>query len=318
MKILGQEIPFNKKTVIELEVAKLHTGTSISIPIVVYRAKKKGPTLLLISGIHGDELNGIEIIRRINAKKLYKVESGTLITIPVINAFGFLNLSRSFPDGKDLNRMFPGSLKGSLASRLAYRITNEILPSVDYAIDFHTGGAQRSNHPQIRCVFKDKRALELAKVFNTKFIIDSPFRNSSFRKTAHEMKKCMLLFEGGKSLMLKPNAVKDGFSGTLKVMKHLGMIANLPDDLELKKNESILLNDSKWVRASNSGMFISFTINGSYVEKGKTIGQISDPYGFVERKVKAPISGYVFCVNTAPVVNKGDALFNIGFEKSKP
>jgi predicted deacylase len=154
--ILGKEILPGKTEELNLDVAKLHTTTPIQVPVIVSRGQKDGPVLLLMAGMHGDEINGMEIIRRIIRKGLNKPIRGTVICIPIFNIFGFLNMSRELPDGRDLNRCFPGSKTGSLASQFAYHFMKEIAPITDYIVDFHTGAAQRSNFPQIRCVFRDE------------------------------------------------------------------------------------------------------------------------------------------------------------------
>ena len=171
--LLGKVIPLGKRTVLDLEVAKLHTRTTVKVPIIIERSQNPGPVVLLLAGIHGDETNGVGIIREIINLKINKPKTGTIICIPVFNIFGYLIQTREFPDGRDLNRMFPGSAGGSLASQFAYQFTKEIAPIVDYVIDFHTGGGDRDNIAQIRCSKEDEKALELAKVFNPPMIVFS-------------------------------------------------------------------------------------------------------------------------------------------------
>ena len=176
MKILGTEIIPGKQTILNLDIARLHTRTKVEVPVIVERAREDGPVLLLNAGIHGNEVNGIEIIREIISRKINKPKRGTVICIPVLNVFGFLSQTREFPDGKDLNRVFPGSKTGSLASIFAYHLMNNILPHIDYCIDFHTGGANRFNSSQIRINRGDQELLELAKIFNPRFIVYAPNR----------------------------------------------------------------------------------------------------------------------------------------------
>ena len=182
--ILGETIAPGESTEVNFDVPNLHTSTPVNVPIIIERSKKAGPTLLFTAGIHGDEVNGVEIVRQLVAKGINKPKRGTIICIPVINIFGFINLARDFPDGRDLNRVFPGSPKGSLASRVAYKLINEIIPHADYIVDFHTGGSSRFNYPQIRFSASDKLAEELALVFGTRFIIQKQVIPKSFRKTA--------------------------------------------------------------------------------------------------------------------------------------
>lgn len=312
MKILDTTIAAGEQKTVYLNIAKLHTGTPIQIPIIVARASKPGPCLLLTAGIHGDETNGVEIVRQIVANKYHLPETGTVICMPVINVFGYLNQERDFPDGRDLNRMFPGSKSGSLASRFAYYIMTEVVPHIDYCIDFHTGGASRFNYAQVRLDAKDQKALDLAKIFGAKFIIDAKHREKSFRYTLSKLGKSVLLFEGGKSLHLDRIVTKIGVQGVQRVMHYLGMrdYAKELEDFRVLP-QCIMITDSTWVRAQHSGMFRSHKRMGSLVAKGEKIGTISDPYGSVETAVLSSDNGYIICANHAPIVHQGDALFHI-------
>ncbi len=311
--LLGQSIARGKGYQLNLDIAKLHTRTRIQVPIIVERGKKDGPVLLITGGIHGNEINGIEIVRQLIAKKFNVPERGTIICIPVVNVFGFLNQEREFPDGRDLNRVFPGSPRGSLASRFAYHIIKEIAPVVDYCIDFHTGGDSRFNVPQIRINQEDSESLMLAKVFHAPFIIGSARRDKSFREAMHKLKKKILLFEGGKSNHLDTGVTHSGLSGAMRIIQKLDM-RNFEVELarfETATDEAVLINDSKWIRANYSGMFHPKPILGKKVKKGSVIGSISDPFGYFERNIKASHTGYVICINESPIVNQGDAVFHI-------
>ncbi len=312
--ILGEQIKAGQKRILNLDIARLHTHTKVEIPVIIERAREDGPVLLLNAGIHGDELNGVEIVREMLARKYTKPEKGMVISIPTLNVFGFLNQTREFPDGKDLNRSFPGSKKGSLASIFAYHMMNEIVPHIDYCIDFHTGGAQRFNTSQIRISKKDSDLLELAKVFNPRFIVFANEREKSFRQAATTLGKKVLLFEGGKSLDFKQRVTQRGVNGTLRVMHHLGM-RDFSKELENgKANGVIEIHKSTWLRAQYGGLFRFFVRDGSKVEKGDVIGVISDPYGRFEYKIKIPKNGYIIGLNHAPIVYKGDAILHLGFD----
>lgn len=317
MKILDTTIAAGESKTVQLNIAKLHTGTPVQIPIIVARASKPGPCLLLTAGIHGDETNGVEIVRQIIAKGYNQPEAGTVICMPVINVFGYLNQERDFPDGRDLNRMFPGIKAGSLASRFAYHIINEVVPHIDYSIDFHTGGASRFNYAQVRLNAKNPKTLELAKIFGAKFIIDSKQREKSFRHTLAKLGKTALLFEGGKSLHLDRVVTEIGVQGTQRVMHHLGM-RDYAKELENFRTlpQSILITNSTWVRANCSGLFRSHKRIGSLVNKGEKIGSISDPYGSLETPVFSSRNGYIICANHTPIVHQGDALFHVTEETS--
>ena len=309
--LLGKVIPKGKRTVLDLEVAKLHTRTTVKVPVIIERSKNPGPVVLLLAGIHGDETNGVGIIREVISLGTNKPKSGTIICIPVFNIFGYLIQTREFPDGRDLNRMFPGTQNGSLASQFAYQFTKEIAPFVDYVIDFHTGGGERDNIAQIRCTKDDTKALELAKVFNPPMIVYSSNISKSLRDTLHKMGKTILLFEGGKSKELNPTIINEGVNGTKNVLIHLGLI-----DGEITVREApVFVNKAKWLRASHSGMFKIRVTNGSFIKKKEVLGVIQDPFGEFKKKIYAPFNCHVFCINKTPIVNKGDALFHLSIEE---
>ena len=313
MVILNTKIGFGK-TVIHLDIAKLHTGTPLDVPVIIQRAKKPGPIILLTAGIHGNEINGVEIVRQIIRKKYNIPKAGTIICIPVVNVFGFINQERAFPDGRDLNRVFPGSKKGSLAARFAYHIMQEIVPHVDYVIDYHTGGEQRFNYSQIRINADDLESLELASVFGSKFILDSDNKGKTFRNSVTQLGKKVLLFEGGKTLNLDRIVTKTAIQGTLNILHKLGMRPDAAE--EFVQEDQYILNKTVWVRASKSGMYRSIAKLGSYVHKGEILGSISDPYGLAEKVVKAPNDGFVICSNHAPIVNQGDAIIHLSTEST--
>lgn len=320
MEILNTAIGLGESKVLNLNIAKLHTRTSLAVPIIIERGKEDGPCVLLTGGIHGDEINGVEIVRQFIAKGYHKPQRGTIICIPVINVFGFLNQNREFPDGRDLNRFFPGSKRGSLASRFAYYIIKEVVPHIDYCMDFHTGGAARFNYSQIRLDADCLETLNLAKVFGTKFIVDAENRDRSFRKTLASMGKKVLLFEGGKSMHLDRVVTRVGLNGILSVLQHLGMRdfrGELAGFAHLYVNKPILIKESTWIRAKHSGMFRTVVKLGSKVQVGDKIGSISDPYGDFEVAVKATCNGYIICANHAPIVNQGDALIHISQETTQ-
>ncbi len=298
---------------ITMDIAKLHDGTTLSVPVIVERAMEDGPCILFTAGIHGDEVNGVEIVRQLITRGYNKPKKGTVICIPIVNIFGFIHQTREFPDGRDLNRTFPGSKNGSLASRFAYHILNEVAPLIDYCIDFHTGGAQRFNYAQIRLDRDIKEIMDIAKVFGAKFIIDAEQRDKSFREALTSMGKIVLLFEGGKSLNLDRIVTKIGIQGALRVMHHLKM-RDFTKEMNANSHPieaPILVKKSIWIRAKQSGMYRSYQKIGSKVYKGDLLGTISDPYGQYEEELKAPQEGYIICSNHAPIVYEGDAVVHL-------
>lgn len=310
LTILDTRILPGESKEVNFDVANLHTSSPVNVPVIIERAKKSGPVVLFTAGIHGDEVNGVEIVRQLIAKGINKPKCGTVICIPVINVFGFINLKREFPDGRDLNRVFPGSIDGSLASRVAHKLINEIVPYVDYIIDFHTGGSGRFNAPQIRITKENKQLNDLAKVFGAPFVLYSKNLNKSFRNTCYKLGKPMLLFEGGKSFHIDESVTNAGVNGSKRILSHFGMLNQKSKSVKPKK-ETVFINESRWIRASFSGMFRASIPIGSQVKKGDVLGYITDPYGKLNHEVKATNSGFIINVNEAPIVYQGDALFHI-------
>lgn len=309
--VAGKRIGPGEQKQIDAEIGKLPTRTPVDIPVFVSRSKEPGPVLLLIGGMHGDEINGIEIMRRIMRNGINNPDCGTIIAIPVFNIYGFLSHERGLPDGRDLNRSFPGSPTGSLASRVAHFFAEDILPSVDYIIDFHTGGARRNNYPQIRAYFEDEKAKELASVFSSPYIIDSPFRDKSLRKAAFTKGKPVIVYEGGETLRLRKNVIDKGVNGTLRVLHHLGMREE-PGPVPSKT--PVIIKKSTWLRAKKSGLQYLEVRNGERVKKNQVVGIISDPFGDFESKIKAPHDGHIIGINNYPVINQGDPLLHLGVE----
>lgn len=313
LDILGVKVAKGGSATVSFNVAKLHTQNSIDVPIIISRSRKPGPTVLITAGIHGDEINGVEIVRQIIAKGINKPKIGTIICIPVINVFGFIHMDREFPDGRDLNRVFPGIQGGSLASRVAFQLVTEILPHADLVMDFHTGGAGRFNASQVRIVQDDPKLEELANVFGAPFILYSNNLSKSFRNTCQKLGIPILLFEGGKSFNIDNSITNTGVNGAKRVLNHLGMLG-AKFKVSAPKNPCIKIKESKWVRAKFSGMFKSSVLINSYVEKGDVLGNITDPYGSFNHFVKAPNAGYVFNINESPIIYQGDAIFHLSLD----
>ena len=313
LNILGVEVKPGESATVTFEVAKLHTRNTLNVPIIIERSRKPGPTVLMTAGIHGDEINGVEIVRQIIAKGINKPKVGTTICVPVINVFGFLNMDRLFPDGRDLNRSFPGSANGSLASRVANFVMKELVPHVDFAMDFHTGGADRFNAAQIRIVENNPKLIELAHIFGAPFIYYSQNLNKSYRNACDKAGIPMLLFEGGKSFNIHTNITNTGVNGAKRVLHHFGMLKS-KFKVSPPKSNAVVIKESKWIRAKFSGMFKATVSINTYVNKGDDIGNITDPYGSFNYFVKAPNSGYIFNVNDSPIIYQGDAIFHISTE----
>lgn len=305
--INGQIVKKGEKAVIDIPVARLPSGTMINIPVHVYRGEEDGPRLLLLAGLHGDEINGVETIRRMIKSSWVVPKKGSVICIPILNIFGFINYAREVPDGKDVNRSFPGSPRGSLAGRVAHMFMKEIFPNIDYGLDFHTGGKSRANYPQIRCLTSYKENLDLAKAFGAPIILNSKLRDQSLRKSATLLGKPILVFEGGESHRFDELSIKTGIDGAKRVMQLLQM-----RDFGLSSPSSLLLSSSSWIRAKRSGLFRSKIQLGDHIKKNQVIGYICDVFGQDEIVMKTRKDGVVIGLNNNPVVSQGDALVHLG------
>jgi len=294
---------------INIPIARLPSHTLLDMPVFVYKGKEEGHKLLLTAGIHGDEINGIVVLRRLISEKYLMPDKGTVIAVPLVNIYGFLQNSRNLPDGKDLNRCFPGSQTGSIASQIAYIVSKIILPNVDFGIDFHTGGSKISNYPQIRCVLSDRKNMELAHYFAPPFIMQSDLIDKSFRKEAAKKNKSILVYEGGESLRLDELSIQEGIRGIKRLMHHLGMKKNPDIDISRK---SIVLEKTSWLRAKTGGIFDYQVLTGDFVRENQILAHITDPYGSQKIAVKSHKEGYVVGINNMPVVNAGDAILHIG------
>lgn len=314
--LLGETILPGESKIIDMEIARLHTTGKLKIPVIIERSLIDGPVILFSAGIHGDEINGVEIVRRLIVRKINKPKTGTIICIPIVNMFGFVNKSREFPDGRDLNRVFPGSKKGSLASRFAHHILQEIMPVVNYAVDFHAGGASRFNAPQIRLSPNNPELKFLADVFDAPYTLYSKNISGSFRNSSEKLKVKMLLFEGGKSLDINNLVAEEGVNGVKRILAQLNML-NAKHVAEKQKTKTIYIDKSGWLRAKCSGLLHDNNLVGSFVKKGTVLGTITDPFGKFEQKAKAPNDGYVINANHSPIVYEGDAIYHISNSISK-
>lgn len=295
---------------LQLNIGRLYDFTEINLNIRVLKGKKPGPTLFLTAAIHGDEINGIEIIRRLLQQKELKKMRGTLIAVPIVNIFGFNNRSRYLPDRRDLNRSFPGSPNGSLASRLAYTLMQEVVQHSTYGIDLHTGAVHRSNLPQVRASLDDPRTMELAKHFGAPVILNTNYRDGSLRQSASEIGVPTLLFEGGEALRFDEKIIRIGVKGILSVMQNVGMIPEMP----LTASDSIdcfVAKNSFWLRAPESGIVKKIKKLGAHVKQGDLLAMIASPYGNSRVALRTPHSGIVIGSAQLPLVNRGDALYHV-------
>ncbi|MDF3054687.1 MAG: succinylglutamate desuccinylase / aspartoacylase family [Gammaproteobacteria bacterium] len=298
-----------------LPMPKLYDSTPISMPVHIIRGKTPGPTLCVTGAIHGDEVNGTEIVRRLLRKPALKKISGTLIAIPIVNVYGFLLQSRYLMDRRDLNRSFPGSEQGSLAARLAHVITTEILSQSTHFIDLHTGTLHRENLPQVRTDLSMPGIAGLAESFNVPVILNAPLRSGSLRQYAHEKSLPCLLYEAGESLRFNETAIDMGVNGILGVMQKLEMISI--KEPAHKKFTPAFSYASYWIRAPHSGILRPLKSLGKKVSKGEVLAKIGNPINIEDYPLISPISGIIVGKSNLPLVHEGAALFHIAsFEET--
>lgn len=300
--------PGERKTV-DIPLAPLVTNMDLAMSANVVVGRRKGPTLLISAAIHGDEINGVEIIRRLMRHPALNQLRGTLIAIPVVNVHGFLHQTRYLPDGRDLNRSFPGSSKGSLAGRVADKFVNLILSRCDYALDLHTGARHRSNLPQIRVDLTNEASKALGMAFGTPVLMHSRLRDGSLREEAAGRGIPFLLYEGGESLRFDEFSIRVGVRGIMNVMRHLGMLRESRRKRPVP--EPFIPKRSTWVRANTSGIMRSLTNIGHRVSTGDLLGVIGDPLGTQETSLHSPEDGIIIGKLNLPLVSEGDALFHI-------
>lgn len=300
--------PGTRKT-IDLPVSILSDHTPVTMSVHVIHGRRPGPTLFVSAAIHGDEIIGVEIVRRLLRMERLKTIKGTLLAIPIVNSFGFMNHSRYLPDRRDLNRSFPGSVKGSLASRLANIFMEEIVLRSDYGIDLHSAAIHRTNLPQIRVIATKPETMALAEAFGAPLTLASKLRPGSLREAAQSHGVEILLYEAGEGLRFDEFAVRAGVSGILRVMQHLGMIPSRATSS--KKPKTIHSNTSSWLRAPAGGLLRTYKNIGQEVEVGDLLGVISDPFGEIETEIIVEHEGLLIGRTHLPIVNEGDGLFHI-------
>jgi len=304
----GESIAPGERRIIELPLPPLTTHSKLEMPIHVVRGRKNGPRLLVCAALHGDEINGVEIIRRLVSDKAISRLRGDLIAIPIVNVYGFIHQIRYLPDRRDLNRCFPGSDKGSMAARLAYLFLHEIVEKCTHGIDLHTAATHRDNLPQVRACLSDPATLEMAHAFPVPILLDAPFRPGTIREAASKLNIPWLVYEAGEALRFDEVSIRAGQRGILQVMRQIGM---LPKRRTKKPYLPQVARKSYWIRTHQSGIYRSLVPMGALVNKGDLLGLIDDPYGCNEEQVIAPTSGIVIGRTNLPLVYEGDAICHI-------
>ncbi len=310
--IAGHEIQPGEKKTINVPLPDLYTSANIDMPVHVINGVEPGPRLFVSAAIHGNEINGVEIIHRLLKSPDITHLKGTLIAIPVVNVYGFIAQSRYLPDRRDLNRSFPGSKKGSMASRLAYLFTQEIIKQCTHGIDLHTAAIGRTNLPQIRAELNHGMEIKkMACAFGAPVVMNSKkLLEGSIRQTASQLDIPILLYEAGEALRFNEVAIKAGVHGIISVMQFLEMLPPDGSHCDISK-KPLLAHSSSWVRAPQSGILRAVAELGTHVEEGEVIGIVSDPFGDNEEKILADGCGIVIGRTKLPLVYEGEALFHI-------
>jgi len=307
--IAGTRIKPGQQVTLQVPVARLYTHTQMTMPVHVIHGRKEGPRIFVCGAIHGDEIIGTEIVRRLIRLKKIKSLRGTLIAVPVVNVYAFVQHSRYSPDRRDLNRFFPGSEKGSLTSQLADTFMEEIVTGCQYGIDLHAGSNYRANLPQIRADIEDVETLRLAKAFQVPVVINAATRDGSLRQAAADHGIRCLLYEAGEALRFDEMAIRAGVRGILGVMTLVGMLR--PSGRRKPDIEPLVADSTSWVRAPASGILHMTSPLGGRVAKGSRVGAIADPFGQTEFDMPSPVSGMVIGRLNLPLVHEGDAVIHI-------
>ncbi|AXH96694.1 succinylglutamate desuccinylase/aspartoacylase family protein [Ornithinimicrobium avium] len=302
---------------VSLDVTRLVTGAQVTLPVHVLHGREEGPVVWLDAAVHGDEVVGIEVIRRVLARLSPRTLRGTVLAVPIVNVLGVMTGDRYLPDRRDLNRSFPGSPRGSLAARIAHLLMTEVVAKCEVGIDLHTGSDRRSNLPQVRCDLEDPRTRELAEVFGAPVTYHAKLRDGSLRSAAREAGARVLLYEAGEAWRIDEYAVTPGVDGVLRVLATLGM---LDEDVEVPPTTapSEVCWRSGWVRARRTGLLSMDVSLGDHVQVGGRLGELHDSFGRRPTIVKADRDGIVIGRTEAPVVSSGDALVHIGSLEEVP
>ncbi len=308
-EIGGVSVAPGSRAEIDLAIPALYTHNPMTCPVYVIHGRSPGPTLFLSGAIHGDEINGVEIIRRVLNRKSLRRIKGTLVAVPVVNVFGFISQTRYLPDRRDLNRSFPGSEKGSLAARIANLFLEEVVSKCDYGIDLHTAAIHRDNFPQIRANLDDPVINRMSRAFNAPVIINTTITEGTLRNAAAELNISVIVYEAGEALRFDEVSIRAGVKGIIAVMRDLGMIPKLKKPP--RTVDPVVARSSSWVRAHKSGILRANRRLGEKVLKNSLLGVISDPFGSRDEEVHATHDGIIIGRTNIPLVNEGEALFHI-------
>lgn len=304
-------IAAGEQRLVNLPVVKLYTAEPVHLPVFVRRGLAPGPVMFLSAALHGDEIQGVEIIRRVLKLGALADLRGTLLAVPIVNTLAFLHQSRYLPDRRDLNRSFPGSASGSLAARLAHLFLREVVGRCDFGVDLHTGAIHRPNLPQIRTDLRNETNQRLAKAFGAPLFLDSQPTAGTLREYTTRKNIPVILYEAGEALRFDETAIRMGVQGVQNVMWEMGALPR-PQYSPLRMPEPVLARGSRWVRAPASGILRSGVALGDHIRKGQLLGIVGDPFGETEVPVEAATEGVVIGRLNLPLVHEGDAIFHVG------
>ncbi len=307
-EIAGHEVPPGTRRNVEIPVARLPTQTMLTLPVAVLRGARPGASAWISAAVHGDELNGVEIVRRVLARTAPEQLAGTLYAVPLVNVFGFVAESRTLPDRRDLNRAFPGSARGSLASRVAHLFFREIVLRCSHGIDLHTGSDHRTNLPQVRCDLDVAATASAARAFGAPVTLHAAQRDGSLRQAAAARGIHVLAYEGGEALRFDEEAIATGTDGVLRVLAALRM---LPREAAPARARTRFARRSTWLRAPRSGLLRLHAAPGERVRAGRVVGEISDLFDDERVPLRAPATGIVLGRTLSPAINQGEAILHV-------
>jgi predicted deacylase len=305
--IAGRVIQPGETQEILLKISEFYTAQPVNIPVTVMRGAEEGHRVFLTAAIHGDELNGVEIVRNVIQGLDHLKIRGTLMCLPVVNRMGFLNHSRYLPDRRDLNRHFPGDGEGSSADRIAEILFRQIVSNADYGIDFHTAAVGRTNLPHIRAEMDNEEIRRMAKAFGTEVIVDLPGHPKSLRAAAVAAGVPTILYEGGETFKFQRKEIRKGINGVYNVLSLLGMI---PTPIK-EPRVQVTVKRTEWVRAEKGGILDLYAAPGDLVYEKEVLGAIENPFGREVSSVPAPFTGLILGTTTRPMVNPGDAMCHV-------
>lgn len=307
-QIGGTSVRRGERRGLEIPVARLPTGTVLSLPVSVVRGRARGPTIWINAALHGDEVNGVEIIQEVLRHLDPAAMRGTVIAVPVVNVFGFVMRSRYLPDRRDLNRSFPGSATGALASRLAHLFLTEVVDRCAYGIDLHSASDNRTNYPHIRCDLDEPETAQLAAAFGTRLIVHAKQRAGSLREAAGKRGIRCLVYEAGEALRFEERTVTPGVHGILRVLHALDM---RDEPGPAVPTPPIEIRKTSWLRAPISGILRLTVAPGDDVKRSQAVGSIGDAFGDEHAELRAPFRGVVLGVALNPLLHRGDAAVHI-------